>query len=88
MSKSRFMVTYEKHRCQQPKCGSLARKCGCFSAGVRLKQRASAAVSSLYAHKGPMETHYYYHQVEDAFRTIKRKDKVSSRVIPEVQHEA
>ena len=44
-------------------------------------------LSSYLGHKGPMETHYYYHQVEDAFRTIKRKDEVSSRVIPEVQHE-
>ncbi|MCR5338156.1 MAG: tyrosine-type recombinase/integrase [Lachnospiraceae bacterium] len=44
-------------------------------------------LSSHLGHKGPMDTHYYYHQVEDAFRTIKRKDKVSSRVIPEVQHE-
>lgn len=44
-------------------------------------------LSSYLGHKGMMETHYYYHQVEDAFRTIKRKDKVSSRVIPEVQHE-
>ena len=44
-------------------------------------------LSSFLGHKGPMETHYYYHQVEDAFHTIKRKDEVSSRVIPEVQHE-
>lgn len=44
-------------------------------------------LSSYLGHKGPMETYYYYHQVEDAFRTIKRKDEVSTRVIPEVQHE-
>jgi len=44
-------------------------------------------LSSYLGHKGPMETYYYYHQVEDAFRTIKRKDSVSSRVIPEVRHE-
>ena len=44
-------------------------------------------LSSYLGHKGPMETYYYYHQVEDAFRTIKRKDVVSSRVIPEVRHE-
>lgn len=44
-------------------------------------------LSSFLGHKGPMETYYYYHQVEDTFRTIKCKDAVSSRVIPEVRHE-
>ncbi|MCR5746284.1 MAG: tyrosine-type recombinase/integrase [Lachnospiraceae bacterium] len=44
-------------------------------------------LSSFLGHNGPMETYYYYHQIKDTFRTIKRKDKVSSRVIPEVQHE-
>ncbi len=44
-------------------------------------------LSNYLGHKGPMETYYYYHQVEDAFRTIKRKDEISSRVIPEVQYE-
>lgn len=44
-------------------------------------------LSSYLGHKGPLETHYYYHQIEDTFKTIRRKDVVSSRVIPEVQHE-
>ena len=44
-------------------------------------------LSNFLGHKGPIETFYYYHQVEDAFRTIKRKDTISSRVIPEVYHE-
>ncbi len=44
-------------------------------------------LSSFLGHKRPMETHYYYNQVEDAFRTIERKDAVASRVIPEVQYE-
>jgi hypothetical protein len=27
------------------------------------------------------------HQVEDVFKTVRRKDSMSARVIPEVQHE-
>ena len=44
-------------------------------------------LSSYLGHMGPMETYYYFHQVEDAFQTVRRKDCVSSRVIPEVQYE-
>lgn len=44
-------------------------------------------LSSFLGHKGPVETYYYYHQVEDVFHTIKCMDTVSSRVIPEVQYE-
>lgn len=44
-------------------------------------------LSSYLGHKGPMETYYYFHQTEDAFQTIRRKDTVSKRVIPEVHHE-
>lgn len=45
-------------------------------------------LSSHLGHKGPMETYYYYHQVEETFKTIRRKDRVSVSVIPEViQHE-
>ena len=45
-------------------------------------------LSSYLGHKGPMETYYYFHQVEDAFRTVRRKDGVSALVIPEVQYES
>ena len=45
-------------------------------------------LSSYLGHMGPMETYYYFHQVEDAFQTVRRKDVVSSRVIPEVQYES
>lgn len=41
-------------------------------------------LSNYLGHKGPMETYYYYHQVEEAFKTIRRKDKISASVIPEV----
>ena len=63
--------------------------CMVSSASLADQDRNSALdyLSSFLGHKGPMEAHYYYHQVEDAFHTIKRKDEVSSRVIPEVQHE-
>ena len=44
-------------------------------------------LSSYLGHKGPMESYYYYHLVQDAFNTIRRKDTITSRVIPEVQHE-
>ena len=44
-------------------------------------------LSSYLGHKGPIETYYYYHLVEDVFKTVRRKDAVSARVIPEVQHE-
>lgn len=45
-------------------------------------------LSSYLGHKGPIETYYYYHQVEDVFKTVRRKDAVSARVISEVQHES
>lgn len=44
-------------------------------------------LSRYLGHKGPIETYYYYHQVQDAFETIRRKDLISSKVIPEVNHE-
>ncbi|MDD4369893.1 MAG: tyrosine-type recombinase/integrase [Anaerostipes sp.] len=44
-------------------------------------------LSSYLGHAGTEETYYYYHQVEEAFESIKRKDKLSSRVIPEVEYE-
>lgn len=44
-------------------------------------------LSRFLGHKGPIETYYYYHQVQEVFETIRRKDKISSKVIPEVHHE-
>lgn len=44
-------------------------------------------LSNYLGHKGPIETYYYYHEVEDVFKTVRRKDVVSARVIPEVQYE-
>ncbi|MGG6557653.1 UNVERIFIED_CONTAM: integrase, partial [Blautia caecimuris] len=44
-------------------------------------------LSQYLGHKGPVETYYYYHQVQEIFETIRRKDKISSRVIPEVRYE-
>lgn len=44
-------------------------------------------LSSYLGHMGPMETYYYFHQIEDVFRTVRRKDIISQRVIPEVQYE-
>jgi integrase len=44
-------------------------------------------LSNYLGHKGPIESFYYYHQVEDVFKTVRRKDAFSARVIPEVQHE-
>lgn len=45
-------------------------------------------LSRYLGHMGPMETYYYFHQIEDAFQTIRRKDNVSTRVIPEVHYES
>ena len=41
-------------------------------------------LSSYLGHASPSETFYYYHLVNKAFTVIKQKDRVSSRVIPEV----
>lgn len=36
-------------------------------------------------HKSPDETFYYYHQVYDSFKTIRRMDKLSAEVLPEAR---
>lgn len=41
-------------------------------------------LSRYLGHKSPDETYYYYHLVEKAFDTIREKDSVSGKVIPEV----
>ncbi len=41
-------------------------------------------LSQFLGHKGFSNTFYYYHYVEEAARVIRKKDTVTSRVIPEV----
>jgi integrase len=41
-------------------------------------------LSKFLGHKGRNETFYYFHQVEEAFSIIRKKDSLSNRVIPEV----
>ena len=41
-------------------------------------------LSHFLGHKGFRDTFYYYHYVEETARTIRKKDTVTSRVIPEV----
>lgn len=42
-------------------------------------------LSRYLGHSSPIDSYYYYHQVKEAFATIKRKDSISGIVIPEVQ---
>ena len=42
-------------------------------------------LSRQLGHKSPSETFYYYHQVKDAFRIIRRKDTMAPAVLPEVR---
>ncbi len=42
-------------------------------------------LSNYLGHSGPMETHYYYHVVKEAFEVIKSKDTFANEVIPEVK---
>ena len=44
-------------------------------------------LSRQLGHGSPDETFYYYHQVSDAFRIIRKKDRLSKRVIPEASYE-
>jgi integrase len=41
-------------------------------------------LSQYLGHANRAGTFYYYHQVQAAFRTVRRKDTVSDLVIPEV----
>lgn len=43
-------------------------------------------LSSFLGHSSPAETYYYYHQIEDIFETIRKRDIVSDIVIPEVDN--
>ena len=42
-------------------------------------------LSRYLGHKSPGETYYYYHLVDNAFDTVRQKDSVSGKVIPEVK---
>lgn len=44
-------------------------------------------LSHYLGHSSPEETYYYFHQVQEIFETIKRKDIISTMVIPEVDYE-
>lgn len=41
-------------------------------------------LSKYLGHRSPDETFYYYHQIDSAFKIIRSKDAVSSKIIPEV----
>jgi integrase len=51
--------------------------------GVLLKEMLPF-LSKYLGHKSPDETFYYYHQVSEAFRIVRHKDKTGKLVIPEV----
>lgn len=42
-------------------------------------------LSKYLGHTGPMETHYYYHLINEAFEIVKSKDTYANEVIPEVK---
>ena len=51
--------------------------------GIQLKEMLPF-LSRYLGHVSPDETFYYYHQVEEAFRIIRSRDKTGRNVIPEV----
>lgn len=51
--------------------------------GIPLKEMLPF-LSRYLVHQSPDETFYYYHQVTEAFRIIRNKDKTGKLVIPEV----
>jgi integrase len=51
--------------------------------GIPLKEMLPF-LSRYLGHQSPDETFYYYHQVEEAFRIIRDRDKTGKKVIPEV----
>ena len=51
--------------------------------GIPLKEMLPF-LSRYLGHQSPDETFYYYHQVSEAFRIIRDKDKTGKLVIPEV----
>lgn len=55
-----------------------------MEAGVSLKEMLPF-LSRYLGHESPDETFYYYHQVAEAFRIIREKDRTGKIVIPEVE---
>ena len=43
-------------------------------------------LSRYLGHKTTKETFYYYFLVQDAYKTVEKKDTIADSVIPEVQH--
>lgn len=43
-------------------------------------------LSSYLGHGEPSDTFYYYHQLEEIFGEIHKKDQISAQLIPEVKH--
>lgn len=43
-------------------------------------------LSQHLGHASPNDTYYYFHQVKETFKTIRRKDRTANVVIPEVNH--
>lgn len=52
--------------------------------GVPLKE-ILPFLSKYLGHRGTNETFYYYHQMDSAFRIVRKQDKTSTKVIPEVE---
>ena len=52
--------------------------------GIPLKEMLPY-LSRYLGHQSPDGTFYYYHQVEEAFRIIRDRDKTGKTVIPEVK---
>lgn len=55
--------------------------------GIALKEMLPF-LSRYLGHQSMNDTFYYYHQVNEAFRIIRDKDKTSGFVIPEVVYSA
>ena len=54
--------------------------------GIPLKEMLPF-LSKYLGHTSPSETFYYYHQVAEAFRIIRERDKTGKHVIPEVNED-
>lgn len=54
-----------------------------MESGISLKEMMPF-LSRYLGHTSPDETYYYYHQVDSTFRIVRKRDRTSSRVIPEV----
>ena len=44
-------------------------------------------LSNFLGHSSVNDTFYYYHQIDSAFKIIKKKDISSANIIPEVAHD-